>query len=155
MFSFNDKLSARERTTIDKALAIITAHSNKNDIVTNSDLATEHFQLFLGTITDREVFAVAYLDSGLRIIETCIEFAGAIDEVFANPLFVARKALTLGATHVILAHNHPSGALEPSVKDKELTKQFQEKLGILEIKVCDHIIVTDTGTFSFLKADLL
>lgn len=155
MFTFTNHLSKKEQATVDKAVRILEKQAESRGM--NMDYSAEvrkFFRLKLSAL-DREHFAVAYLDSGLRLIKCDIEFAGSVAEVPIKPLEIARKALTLSATHVILAHNHPSGKLAASDGDIYVTEEIQRVLQPFEITVCDHIIVTEGGSFSFVEADLL
>lgn len=104
---------------------------------------------------NREVFAVAFLNQGNRInhIETISE--GGITGTVADPRIILKKALEQNAVSLILCHNHPSGSLKPSRQDEELTKKIKEASKYLDIKVLDHIIVSDTGYFSFADEGIL
>ena len=68
---------------------------------------------------------------------------------------VLKAALDLHATSLILCHNHPSGNLEPSDADKKITRQIKDAGLLMEIPVLDHLIVTQTGYFSFADEGLL
>lgn len=89
----------------------------------------------------REVFCAIFLDVRNRAI--CFEplFVGTIAQVSVHPRDVARRCLELNASAVILAHNHPSGELEPSNADMALTNTLKNALGLLDIRVLDHFIV--------------
>src|SRR4030095_4842833 len=104
---------------------------------------------------NREVFAVAFLNQGNRInhIETISE--GGITGTVADPRIILKKALEQNAVSLILCHNHPSGSLKPSRQDEELTKKIKEAAKYFDIKVLDHIIVSDTGYFSFADEGIL
>lgn len=155
MFSHSNTLTRKDQATVDKAVAILEKRAEKSGMsMENSDIARKYFQLKLASLK-REHMAVAYLDTGLRLIRCDIEFAGSINEVPIKPIEIARKALTLSATNVILSHNHPSGNLGASEGDIHSTREIQKVLVPFEINVCDHIIVTEGGTFSFMDANLL
>lgn len=155
MFDLLGTLKEKEQRVIDKAIAILDKRASKpRKSLKYSDYAHEYFRLRLSTL-DREHFAVAYLDEALNLIRCDIEFAGSINEVPIKPLEIARKALTLSATRVILAHNHPSGVLKASDGDIHATKGIQKVLTPFEIEVCDHIIVTTGGSLSFVDEGLL
>lgn len=89
---------------------------------------------------NREVFTVAYLDSQHRLIETVDEFVGTLAQTSVYPREIARSALRLNAAAVILSHNHPSGVLEPSTADINLTGQIKSSLNLIDVRVLDHII---------------
>jgi len=102
-----------------------------------------------------EVFACLFLDSRYRVI--CFdEIAhGTINNAYVHPREVLKRALHFNAAAVILAHNHPSGHIEPSQADKNTTRQLQCALELVDIKVIDHIIVGDGGCTSFAERGLL
>jgi DNA repair protein RadC len=155
MFSLSNTLNSKDQATVDKAVSILEKRAEKSGMsMENSDIARKYFQLKLASLK-REHMAVAYLDEGLRLIRCDIEFAGSINEVPIKPIEIVRKALTLSATNVILSHNHPSGKLGASEGDIHATREIQKVLVPFEINVCDHIIVAEGGTFSFMDANLL
>ena len=103
----------------------------------------------------REIFAVAFLNQANRInhLETVSE--GGITGTVADPRIILKKALETNAVSLILCHNHPSGSLKPSRADEELTKKIKEAARFFDIKVLDHIIVSDAGYFSFADEGIL
>jgi len=90
-----------------------------------------------------EVFACLFLDNRHRIIEFSEMFRGTIDGTSVHPREVVKHALALNAAAVIFAHNHPSGVAEPSHADLHLTRRLKDALGLVEIRVLDHIVVGD------------
>lgn len=91
--------------------------------------------------SDREWFQALYLDPKNRLILQALEAIGTIDSAGIHPREIARRALACGAAAVIFGHNHPSGDPEPSLCDRELTRDLVLAMGLLQIKVLDHIIV--------------
>ena len=144
------KLSRREQATINSALTILEKHARKGEQFLNTEMAIDYFRLMIGG-EGREHFAVAYLDNSLRLIESRIESIGSLNYVDVDPKEILRSALTLEATHVILAHNHPSGKAMPSQHDIDLTKTIKETLGLCDVMVCEHVIVTNEDAYSFSK----
>jgi len=102
-----------------------------------------------------EVFAVVYLNRGNRIIHFEIISKGGISGTVADPRIILRKALELGASSMILSHNHPSGNLQPSRADEEITQKIVHGASFMDLKVLDHIIISETGYFSFLDEGLI
>lgn len=102
-----------------------------------------------------EVFACLFLDSRNRVIGFEEISHGTINNAFVHPREVVKKALHFNAAAVILAHNHPSGHLEPSQADKNITRQLQSALDLVDIKVIDHIIIGDGGYTSFAEHGIL
>lgn len=104
-----------------------------------------------------EVFEIAYLDSGLRLLPEAIETLeeGTIDRAVVYPRKVVESALRRGAAAVVLAHNHPNGTASPSDHDKTLTRALILATTTVQISVLDHLIVTQNTVFSFRKEGLL
>ncbi|MGF1483270.1 MAG: DNA repair protein RadC [Opitutales bacterium] len=104
-----------------------------------------------------EVFEAAYLDNRHRLVRNGVVrlSAGTIDRTAVFPRSVAEQALKLSAKNVVLAHNHPSGKLQPSREDLRLTQMIQEALKPLDIGVLEHLIVAGGDYYSFRHNDLL
>jgi len=120
--------------------------------------ATEQVKSYLRLQLDglpHEVFCVLFLDAQHRLI--CMEemFRGTLAQTSVYPREVAKRALQLHAAAVILAHNHPSGAAEPSRADEFLTQTLQRALQLLDVRVLDHIVVGSGHTVSFAERGLL
>lgn len=102
-----------------------------------------------------EVFAVLFLDNQHRLIALEELFRGTLDQTSVYPREVALRALHHHAAAVILAHNHPSGAREPSRADAALTATLKGALGLLDIRLLDHLIVTREGCTSMAERGLV
>jgi DNA repair protein RadC len=103
----------------------------------------------------REVFAVLFLNRANKINHFEIVSEGGITGTVADPRVILRKALEEDAVNIILCHNHPSGSLKPSKADEQLTTKIKEAASYLDIKVLDHIIVSEDGYYSFADEGLL
>jgi len=102
-----------------------------------------------------EIFAVLYLNRANKIKHSEIISEGGITGTVADPRIILKKALENDAVSIILCHNHPSGSLKPSRADEELTKKINEAASYFDIKVLDHIIVSEEGYYSFADEGLL
>jgi len=102
-----------------------------------------------------EVFAVLFLNRANKIKHFEIVSRGGITGTVADPRIILKKALEEDATSIVLSHNHPSGSLKPSKADEELTKKIKEAAKYFDIKVIDHIIVSDEGYYSFADNGLM
>ena len=89
--------------------------------------------------------AVFYLDTKNRIIERRITSIGTIDSNLVHPREIFEPALSLSASSIMIAHNHPSGGLEPSAEDKKITWQLLEAANILGFRLLSHVIITQGG----------
>lgn len=97
---------------------------------------------------EREVFAAVFLDTRHQLIAYEELFLGTIDGAEVHPREVVRKALMHNAAAVIVAHNHPSGAVEPSAADRALTARLKQALSLVEVRLLDHIIVGGLQTLT-------
>jgi DNA repair protein RadC len=96
-----------------------------------------------------EVFAVVFLNRANKINHFEIISQGGITGTIADPRIILKKALEEDAVSIILCHNHPSGNLKPSKADEELTHKIKQAARYFDIKVLDHIIVSEDGYYSF------
>ena len=103
---------------------------------------------------EREVFAVVFLDSQHRVIQYEELFQGTIDGTSVHPREVVRAALRHNAAAVILAHNHPSGVAEPSQADVRITERLRQALGLIDVRVLDHLVVGDQEVVSLAERGL-
>lgn len=102
-----------------------------------------------------EVFVVIYLNRSHKINHVEIVSEGGMTGTVADPRIILKKALEENAVSLILCHNHPSGNLRPSKADEELTYKIKEAARFLDIKVIDHLIVSEEGYFSFADEGLI
>lgn len=103
----------------------------------------------------REVFAVLFLNRSNKINHFEIVSEGGITGTVADPRIILRRALEEDAVSIILCHNHPSGSLKPSRADELLTSKIRDAARLMDIQVLDHIIVSDSGYYSFADEGLL
>lgn len=116
--------------------------------ITSSRDAFELLRPFLGELPHEE-FWIIYLNNANKILQTNQLSKGGLTGTLVDVRIVMRQALELGAVGLILAHNHPSGTLKPSAEDKNVTKKLKSAAAALDIKVLDHLIVTQKDYFSF------
>ena len=102
-----------------------------------------------------EVFAVLFLDSQNRLQALEELFRGTLTQTSVYPREVVLRALHHSSSAVVLAHNHPSGAVRPSRADEALTQNLKASLALVDVRVLDHIIVAQGQTFSMAEAGLL
>lgn len=102
-----------------------------------------------------EVFAVLFLNQANKIKSFEVISKGGLTGTVADPRVIFSRALREGATSIVLSHNHPSGNLRPSRADEELTQKLRNAASFLDIRVLDHIIVSEEGYYSFADEGLL
>lgn len=114
----------------------------------------DYLRLKLGYL-EHEVFAVLFLDTQHRLLVMEEMFRGTLTQTSVYPREVVKRALQLGAAAVVLAHNHPSGLAEPSRADEFLTQSLKAALGLVDVRVLDHLVVGRDATVSFAERGLL
>ncbi|HSM63682.1 MAG TPA: DNA repair protein RadC [Gillisia sp.] len=147
-----------------KAISIIAAmelgrrrrseEAIENVKISSSNSVFEVLQPILGDLPHEE-FWILYLNNANKIIETFQISKGGITGTLVDVRITLRKALELGAVSLILAHNHPSGNLNPSEADKQLTQKLKTAAESMDIKILDHLIVTEKSYFSFADEGLM
>ncbi|MDT0675640.1 RadC family protein [Autumnicola musiva] len=122
--------------------------------ITSSHSVFELMQPVIGELPHEE-FWIIYLNNSNKVLEQIQLSKGGITGTLVDVRITLKKALELGATALILTHNHPSGTLKPSEADKQLTSKLKTASESLDIKVLDHIIVTEKSYFSFADEGIL
>ncbi len=102
----------------------------------------------------KEVFTVIYLDSAHAIIDSEVVAEGTINVNTVYPRELISRALERNAAALIVAHNHPSGSLEPSPQDRHLTRTLCLLCSLMQIQLLDHLIIGD-GSYSFADQGLM
>ena len=116
--------------------------------VTSSKVIFEIMQPIIGELPHEE-FWIIYLNNSNKVISKSQLSKGGITGTLVDVRIVFKTALEMGATALILCHNHPSGTLVPSEADKQITRKLKLAGESLEIKVLDHLIVTEASYYSF------
>lgn len=126
---------------------------------TGSPLATPQatYRYLTAQLRDRpyEVFCCIYLDNRNRLIAFEELFRGTVDCAQVHPREVLRQVLLHNASAVIVAHNHPSGVVEPSPADDFITRRLKDLLALMDVRVLDHVIVGDGRCYSFAEHGLI
>ena len=125
---------------LELARRVLLQKMRQRDVMNNPETVKQFLQLQMGAYS-QEVFAVVFMDAQYRLLDFHEMFKGTLNQTSVYPREVVKLALELGAAAVILAHNHPSGDVRPSVADNNLTRTLHTALSMVDIKVLDHIIV--------------
>lgn len=115
------------------------------------------YQLLQRQLSDlpHEEFRILILNRANQVIQEKQISRGGISGTVVDVRLICKCAVESNASGVIMAHNHPSGQVEPSEQDKQITKQMKEALKLFEISLLDHIIVGDQAYFSFADRGLI
>lgn len=122
--------------------------------ITSSNDAFKILQPILGELPHEE-FWILLLDNSHKVLEKKNISIGGITGTLVDTRLVFKKAIEAGAVAMVLSHNHPSGNLKPSHQDKALTMKLVEAGKLLDIKVLDHLIITQQGFYSFADEGLM
>ena len=122
--------------------------------ITSSTSVFELMQPVIGELQHEE-FWIIYLNNANKVLQKLQLSKGGITGTLVDTRLVFKHALEIGATGLILTHNHPSGTLKPSEADKQITQKLKVAASSLDIKVLDHVIITEKAYFSFADVSLL
>ena len=122
--------------------------------ITSSASVFELMQPVIGELQHEE-FWIIYVNNSNKVIQKNQLSKGGITGTLVDVRLVLKNALEVGATGLILAHNHPSGTLKPSEADKQITQKLKGAAQSLDIKVLDHLIITEKAYFSFADETIL
>ena len=122
--------------------------------ITSSKSVFELMQPVIGELPHEE-FWIVYLNNSNKVIQKNQLSKGGITGTLVDVRLALKTALEVGAIGIILVHNHPSGTLKPSNADKQLTQKLNTAAQSLDIKVLDHVIITEKAYFSFADESLL
>lgn len=126
----------------------IAAPASEKKKVSSSKNVFDLMQPLIGELSHEE-FWIIYLNNANKIQDKTQLSIGGITATLVDVRLIFKKGISLGATSIILCHNHPSGNLTPSSADIQLTEKIIKGGKILDIKVLDHIIVSEEGYYSF------
>ena len=122
--------------------------------ITSSVSVFELMQPVIGDLPHEE-FWIVYLNNSNKVIQKNQLSKGGITGTLVDVRLALKTALEVSATAIILVHNHPSGTLKPSQADKDLTTKLKTAGQSLDIKVLDHLIITENAYFSFADENLI
>ena len=139
---------------LEVARRVIAQPLRERPVFTSHQAVRECVQLQIGR-RPHEVFAVLFLDAQHRLIALEEMFRGTLAQASVYPREVVCRALQLGAAAVVLAHNHPTGLVRPSAADQALTATLRSALGLVDVRVIDHLIVGPGNSYSMAESGLL
>ncbi|WP_311215970.1 RadC family protein [Escherichia coli] len=168
------EMTPGERSLIQRALKTLDRHLHEPGVAFTSTRAAREWLILNMAGLEREEFRVLYLNNQNQLIAGETLFTGTINrtevhprEVIKRALYhnvnrtevhpreVIKRALYHNAAAVVLAHNHPSGEVTPSKADRLITERLVQALGLVDIRVPDHLIVGGSQVFSFAEHGLL
>lgn len=130
------------------------ASASEQLTIRNSCDVISLFRPILESLPHEECW-VLYLNAANRIIEQQRVSQGGITATVVDHRLIIKRSLELLATQLVIVHNHPSGAVNPSEADINLTKKIKSAAALFDINIIDHLIISSNDDFSFLSAGLL
>lgn len=140
---------------IQQAIALLEQRVFKAGLRLDRPAAVRDFLRLKLVAEPNEVFVVVFMDSLHQVLAYEPMFRGTINSATVHARVIVQRALELNAAAVILSHQHPSGATEPSNADRALTQQLQAALALIDVRVLDHFIVGQGIPYSFAEHGLL
>jgi len=101
------------------------------------------------TIQYKEFFKVILMNKANKVLDICPISEGGLNETSADICIIMQAAILGNASAIILAHNHPSGNIQPSMQDDQVTKRVKEIAKLIGINLLDHLIITDETYYSY------
>lgn len=139
---------AQLRAVLEMGQRHLRQQIHRCDPLSSPELTHKYLQSLLGHLPHEE-FGCLWLDRRNRVIEWESLFRGTIDGASVYPREVLKHALSANAAAVIFAHNHPSGSIEASSADRQITTRLQKALELINVNVLDHVIIGDGKYCSF------
>ena len=139
---------------LELARRALTEQLREREVFSDPAAVGQYVQLHLAQ-RGHEVFALLFLDAQHRLLAMEEMFRGTLDQTSVYPREVVQRALQHGAAAVVLAHNHPSGTAQASRADQAITARLKAALALIDVKVLDHVIVTQGQTYSMAEHGLL
>ena len=127
---------------------------DKTTVLNSSKIVYESIYMDLDTLPHEE-FWILYLNQSNRLLEKYRLSKGGITQTTVDLRLAFKRAFEVGATGLILAHNHPSGGVTPSSSDEQITRKFKLAAASVDLRILDHLIVSKKGYFSFADEGLL
>jgi DNA repair protein RadC len=138
---------AEPELILEAARQIVSRRTRRGEVLRSPTVAGAFFEERLAGY-EREVFAVALLDTRHRLIKYAELFQGTVDSAEVHPREIARMALRHNAAAVIAGHNHPSGDTQPSAADRAVTARLKQALALIDVRLLDHFVVGMGGSQS-------
>jgi DNA repair protein RadC len=138
---------------LELARRALTQRLQERPVMDSPQAVRDFWQLQLAA-RSHEVFAVLFLDAQHRMVAMEEMFRGTLTQTSVYPREVVKRALHHQASAVVLAHNHPSGSVQPSRADEALTHTLKAALALVDVRVLDHIIVSQGQSLSMAEQGL-
>ena len=146
--------SAQLQAVLELARRSLREDFRRDPALSSPDKVRDYLNVTLAH-REHEVFMALFLDEQNRLLTADELFRGTLTQASVYPREVVKRTLAVNAASVIFAHNHPSGVAEPSRSDELLTASLKQALGLVDVRVLDHVIVAGSSAVSFAERGLL
>lgn len=136
------------------AQRVLMERVRNRELLSSPEAVKDFLRMRLGTL-EHEMFAVIHLDAQQRVIEYVEMFRGTVTQTSVYPREVVKEVLARNSAAVVLVHNHPSGAAQPSRADEALTQTLRAALTLVDVRVLDHMIVAGPQVLSMAQFGLM
>ncbi len=144
----NESAIAQFRVVQEAAERLLKEEITEKTILQSWKALIDYCRASMGHLK-QEQFRILFLDRKNTLIADDLQEAGTVDQTPVYPREVVKRALQLEASAIIMVHNHPSGDTTPSKADIAVTKQIQQALNTINVKLHDHVIISSAGHYSF------
>lgn len=138
-----------------KALEILSRRIKSGPVMESPKVVRDYLTLKAVSHKGYEAFSVLMLDAQNAVIEYREMFRGTLTQTSVYPREIVKAVLECNAAAIILTHNHPSGSTQPSLSDERLTAQLKSALGLVDVRVLDHIITAGGESLSMAEQGLV
>lgn len=145
---------AEVAAVLEIARRVLAQQLSERPLFESPQMVKDYLALHLRPLA-HEAFAVLFLDTRHRLLQLEVMFRGTLAHTSVHPREIVKRALALNAAAVVLAHNHPSGAAEPSRADELVTQSVRAALQLVDVRVLDHLVVGSGSVLSFAERGLL
>lgn len=151
------KLDTLKTLVPEVKLRITRGKKSSTDYIRTGEDSVNIFKKFItkNRVETQEFFAVAYLANNLKVLGVYVASMGTLTSTTVDIRLIMAAAVQMGATNMILCHNHPSGNIQYSEADKQITKNIEKAAKIMDIRVLDHVILTKDSYYSFAENGLI
>lgn len=149
-----DYRPANADEVLQAAQRVLAGQMRGCEALTSPQVVRDFLRVKLGTL-EHEVFGVIHLDAQNRVIDYVEMFRGTVSQTSVYPREVVKEALARNSAALLLVHNHPSGAAEPSRADEMLTQTLKSALSLVDVRVLDHFVVTASACRSMAELGLV
>ncbi|AOJ32339.1 JAB domain-containing protein [Burkholderia metallica] len=147
-------VTARALVAQFKTLRVLKEKAREKKQIDSPGAVEDYLRLKIGA-RPHEVFAAVYLDARHCVIDMEEITRGSLTRMAVYPREIVRRAMVHNAAALIVAHNHPSGAVQPSAEDRRLTRVLHDALALVDVRLLDHVVIGTCDTFSFARAGWL